>query len=106
MNIRALSLISTVLFLLSGCATALTPEASQVRIVESKSEYDCSFVTTLSASDSGGFGPEQKSDNVLNKLRIKAAAAGLNGVRIIALNAPAQGASVISAEGLTCKFDD
>ena len=55
MNIKALGLVSTALFLSSGCATALTPEAGQIRIVESKSEHDCTFVTTLSASDVGGF---------------------------------------------------
>lgn len=102
---KTISLAATVLLVSSGCVTTLSPDASQVRIVESKSEYDCSFVTTLSASDAGGFGAEQQSDNALNKLRNKAATAGLNGVRIIALNPTPQGA-IVSAEGLRCNFDD
>ena len=106
MNIKTLGLVSTALFLSSGCATALTPEAGQIRIVESKSEHDCTFVTTLSASDVGGFGPEQQSDNALNKLRNKAAEAELNGVRIIALNAASGQGATVSAEGLRCNFDD
>ena len=62
-------------------------------------------VGLLSASDAGGFGAEQQSDNALNKQRNKAATAGLNGVRIIALNPTHQGA-IVSAEGLRCNFDD
>ncbi len=106
MNIKITNLVLAVLFLASGCATTLTPDANQVRIVEAKSEYDCNFVTTLSASDIGGFGPEQQSDNALNKLRNKAAEAGLNGVRIIALNPTPSSGVIVSAEGLRCNFDD
>ncbi len=105
MKNKAVSAVLAVLFLSSGCATVLTPEAAGVRIVESKSEYDCSFVTTLSAYSSMGFDAAQDSENALNDLRNKAAKAGMNGVRIINIGTTTDGTSV-TAEGLRCAFDD
>jgi len=105
MKTKAITPVLVVLFLVSGCVTALTTEGTGVRIVESKSQHDCNFVSTLSAFDATGFDKGQQSENALNELRNKAAKAGMNGVRIIDLGTSTNGASV-TAEGLRCKFDD
>lgn len=105
MNTKAIITNLIVLFLVSSCVTALTPEAAEVRIVESKSQHDCNFVSTLSSFDERGIDAGQQSENALNKLRNKAAKSGMNGVRIIDMGTTTDGASV-TAEGLRCKFDD
>ena len=89
---KSMSLALAVLFVTTGCATALAPEAEWVRIVEIKSEYNCNFVSTLGASDASGLGAEMQSENALNKLRNKAAKAGMNGVRIIHMGSAGSGA--------------
>ena len=102
---KSMSLALAVLFVTTGCATALAPEADGVRIVETKSEYNCNFVSTIGASDASGLGAEMQSENALNKLRNKAAKAGMNGVRIIHMG-PAGSGVTVTAEGLRCSFDD
>jgi len=104
MNTKAIGPNLIVLFLVSACVTTLTPKAAEVRIVESKSQYNCTFVSTLSAFNSTGIDPGQQSENAMNELRNKAAQAGMNGVRIIAVDT-ARGATV-TAEGLRCEFED
>jgi hypothetical protein len=105
MKKKVIGIVLAGLILSSGCVTTLTSEAAGVRIVESKSEYDCSFVTTLSAYNSMGIDAAQDSENALNDLRNKAAKAGMNGVRILNIGTTTDGTSV-TAEGLRCKFDD
>ena len=93
------------IFLGQACSTALTAKGSTVRIVEDKAEYDCSFISTLSAFDTWGASPAKESENALNELRNKAVEIDANGLKILHMDTNWQGATV-SAEALRCDFDD
>jgi uncharacterized protein YbjQ (UPF0145 family) len=91
--------------LLSGCATALTSQGTDVRIVDDKAANNCKMVGTVSGFDTMSATTADQSENALNETRNKAGQTGANGIKIIHMQTTLQGTSV-TAEALRCQYPD
>lgn len=92
------SALFTVFFVLSGCATSLSPAGAQVKVVTEAQREKCSLLTIISTEQS--LGPD-KPGNALRKALNEVAALGGNGFRLISSNVGFDGASV-TGEALKC----
>lgn len=91
------------LHLVSSCATPLTEQGSSVRLVQDQADFDCSFVGTVSGSNSLGSSTAHDTDGALNQVRNKAGSMGANAVRVINIDTRPE-MTTVAAEALDCKF--
>lgn len=89
--------------ILSGCATALTPQGASVRLVDNQSDHKCVFVATVTGSNSMGNSTAHDAEGALNQVRNKAAKLGANAVRIINVSTTIEVTTVVG-EALNCEF--
>lgn len=100
--IRGFVAIAAVL-MLGACATALTPRGNNVRVVDSQSTHNCTFVGTVTGSNTMGNTMADDAEGALNEMRNKAAEMGANAIRVLNVNSRMAGTAA-SAEALTCRF--
>ena len=91
------------MILISGCATALTPEGSKVRLVDNQAQYNCKFVGTVTGSNSLGNTTAHDTDGALNEARNKASTLGANALRILNIDTTPE-TTTVAAEALNCEF--
>lgn len=96
-------LLLGIALLLNACSTPLSPAGHAVRIIDDKSEYECTFLGVVSAFDTMGATAGHEADNAMNEARNKAAALGANAIKIIHMQTTFQGTTV-TAEALHCDF--
>jgi uncharacterized protein YbjQ (UPF0145 family) len=92
-----------IVILLSGCATALTEQGAKVRLVQTQSEHNCSFVATVTGSNSMGNSTAHDAEGAMNQLRNKAANLGANAVRVINVSTT-EAVTTTVGEALNCQF--
>lgn len=88
---------------LVGCAASLTTEGALVRLVDKQSDYKCTFIGTVTGSNSMGNTTAHDAEGAMNELRNKAAMLGANSVRIINIDSSALATTAVG-EALTCDF--
>ena len=98
---RYLPLIA--LTVLTGCATALTPQGASVILVESRADNQCSFIGTVSGSNTMGMSMAHDADGAINQMRNKASHVNANAVRVISINSNESGTTAVG-EALRCKL--
>jgi hypothetical protein len=85
--------------LLTGCATELSPAASQVQIITAEQKTNCKFLGMVATDQR--LGPD-KQNNAMRKAYNEAATRGANSIYIITSSLDwAEGASV-TAEAYNC----
>lgn len=89
--------------ILTSCATELTPEGENVRLVDSQSDFNCRFITTVTASESMGLDSSDDAQGAMNELRNDAAISGANAIRVINIESTPDNTTAI-AEALDCEF--
>lgn len=99
---KLIVLLSTVV-LIAGCATALTEPGSKVRLVQDQSDHDCTFVASVTGSNSMGNTTAHDAEGAMNQLRNKAAELGANAVRVISVSTTQQVTTTVG-EALSCQF--
>ncbi len=90
-------------FTLAGCATALTPQGSSVRLVDNQANYQCVFVASVAGSNSMGNSTAHDAEGAMNQVRNKAANLGANAVRVINVSTTVEVTTVVG-EALDCEF--
>ncbi len=90
-------------FILFGCATALTESGTKVRLVQMQSDFDCSFVGTVTGSNSMGNTTAHDAEGAMNQLRNKAANIGANAVRVLSVSF-SEAVTTTVGEALNCQF--
>lgn len=68
------------LWLLTGCATALTPDGRNIRLISDYANHGCKFITEISAFDTFSSTVEKEKKSSLYELMNKAAAIGGNAL--------------------------
>ena len=102
MNIKRSTCIMSVL-ILASCATELTQEGTSVRLVDSQSNYSCTFVGTVTGSNELGYSTAHDAEGAMNELRNKAANLGANAVRVINVETT-EAVTTTVGEALNCKY--
>jgi uncharacterized protein YbjQ (UPF0145 family) len=98
---RRILLILTVT--LTGCATALTTQGASVVLVQNRTDHNCTFIDTVSGSNTDGKDMAHDADGAMNQLRNKASQINANAVRVLSINSNEDGTTVIG-EALKCNF--
>lgn len=91
-----------VLGVISGCATALTPAGSVVRVVQNQSDHSCSFIGTVSGANSTGASTAHDTEGAMNQVRNKASEMGGNAIRILNISTTIE-VTTVAAEALRCE---
>ena len=102
MKIRSIIILSvTPLFF--GCAASLTQQGTKVRLIDKQTDYKCTFVGTVTGSNSMGNTTAHDAEGAMNELRNKAAQQGANAVRVINIDSTAMQTTAVG-EALNCIF--
>ncbi len=88
---------------IDGCTTVLTESGASMRLVQDQSDFNCSFVGTVSGANSMGNSTARDTDGAMNQVRNKAASLGANAVRIINVATTLE-VTTVAAEALNCEF--
>ncbi|MEH6557642.1 MAG: DUF4156 domain-containing protein [Oceanicoccus sp.] len=102
MKSKLIFTLSIIVFI-SGCATTLTESGTKVRLVQDQSDHDCTFVATVTGSNSMGNSTAHDAEGAMNQLRNKAADLGANAVRVISVSTT-EAVTTTVGEALNCKF--
>jgi uncharacterized protein YbjQ (UPF0145 family) len=86
---------------LTGCATALTPQGAAIVMVDN--QHDCSFIGSVTGSNAMGMGRAHDADGALNEMRNKASQMGANAVQVISITSNSND-TVAIGKALKCNF--
>ena len=97
---RMTFILITIGVAVSGCATALNPEAERVRLVTADQKSACESLGIVSTDQQLGL---NKASNSMNKAVNEVARRGGNGIFIITTGKSGFDGQSVTAEALRCK---